>query len=365
MNRKFNFVIILLLMLTKSLYAQSDDDKIEVTGIEGVKLFTPHQFTLQGAFEGAEMAYHLNTTNYNVYYIKALGISSIDFVASYRNFDRIIINNDPALKGSLGSAYSIFTQLEANLASFGNVKLLLTPGFGLTWSTTSYFSNGNQLVGSHINSAVQLGGKVVVPISQSTALQAGVDIFHYSDAGARVPNNGINTFNISLGVVQNINNHALHTPEHPFMYQNKNSFEFGFDVGKRGVYKSKKNLYRAGLYAGYSYLLSPIISLKAGFDAGYYFKPYNGTDDTYEALGTSYDSWRYGISAGLDINLGRVSITGCYGHYLHFNSYNPIANYWAPGLKLHLNSWLALQGKMYVHQSVADYLGVGAIVRLH
>ncbi|HEY0770603.1 MAG TPA: hypothetical protein VGD31_09745, partial [Sphingobacteriaceae bacterium] len=78
---------------------------------------------------------------------------------------------------------------------------------------------------------------------------------------------------------------------------------------------------------------------------------------------TSFDPWRYGMSIGADIWLGKVAVMTNYGYYLKFNSQYNIKTYWNAGMKYYFNSWLGIQGKGYVHKVQADYLGLGLMFR--
>jgi Lipid A 3-O-deacylase (PagL) len=363
MIKKIKLIILICGVLCKSVIAQTDNNQIEFTAIYGLKVYTPDGYSIKGRISGGELAYRFNMANNSADYIRMLRITDIDIVASYRNLQSLIINNNLASKGSLGGAYSIIGRVEVPLIKAGPVKLLLTPGFGLVYSTVSYFTNGNPLVGSHINFASQAGMNVITAVNSSTGIRAGIDLFHYSNSGVREPNNGINSLNVTLGIIKNINQSGPATTTQPFKYDYQNSFEFGFDAGWRGVFESKSKLYRSGFYAGYSYRLNQVFSIKAGFDAGYYFTVYNPANHnyTFENYGTSYDKWREGISIGGDLRLGRLAIMASYGYYLHFNSYYPVKTYLSPGLKYYLLPWLALQSKTYVHNSKVDYLGYGLL----
>ena len=245
--------------------------------------------------------------------------------------------------------------------------MIFTPGLGIVYSTESYFENKNPLVGSHLNIALQAGAKVFFAITPSTGIQAGIDLFHYSNGGVRVPNNGINSLNISLGIVQNINKTSVKIAEQPFQNDYKNSFEFGGIAGMRGAFQSKNELYRATIYAGYAYRLNPVLSLKGGLDAGYYFTVYNPKNNlaTFEGYGTSYDRWSVGASLGADLWLGRLAVMGSYGYYLYFNSYYHNKTYWTPGLKYNVLPWMVIQVKSYIHNHQADFLGVGLLFAVH
>ncbi|MDB4904782.1 MAG: hypothetical protein JWQ63_4063 [Mucilaginibacter sp.] len=370
MSKKLKLLInILALLVTFSInaHAQTNNDQIEITPIEGIKIFTPNKYSIQGKIWGGELAYRFNMNNNKLDYVKLLGLNSIDIVASYRNLQSLIINNDPASKGSLGDAYSVIGRLEMQLFKAGPVKLLFTPGVGVTYSTESYFTNKNPLIGSKINIAEQAGIKIFSSITSSTGIQVGADLFHYSNGGERLPNNGINSLNISFGIVQNINKTGPSTPREPFQYNYTNSLEFGVDFGERSVFASKQPLYRSGVYAGYSYRLNPVFSLKGGFDAGYFFTVFDPAnyDITHEGNATSYDHWRLGASLGAETRLGRLAVFASYGYYLYYHSYVPVKTYWTPAVKYYLSSWMAVQAKTYINNHTADYLGVGLLFRVY
>lgn len=367
MLRKLTLLVVVLMALSRSLFAQTNNDQLEFTAIHALSVFTPDNYTLKGNVWGGELAWHFNMADNKADYAHMLGISSVDIVGSYRNYQSLTINNNPASKGSLGDVYALIGRLEIPVAKAGPVKLLFTPGIGFAYSTVSYFDNKNPLVGSRLNLAAQAGLKLFVPITSTTAIQGGVDLFHYSNVAVRVPNFGINSYNVSLGIVQSIDEKGPTASAQPFVYAHKSAIEFGGDVGMRGVYESQGELHRAGFYAGYSYQLSPVLSLKGGFDAGYYFTPFNpkNFNATFAEYGSSYDRWRAGISIGGDLMLGRLAIMAAYGYYIHYNSYYNNKTYWTPGLKYYVLPWMALQAKAYIHNTDADYLGLGLLFRVH
>ena len=374
LNRQLFYMLIRKLLVLVTLmscccvvFAQSGRDEIELTGVEGLKVFTPHQFTIQGKIYGGDIAYHFNTSTDSVKFIKLLHIKSIDIVGGYRNLSNLTLNNDPLSWGSLGDDYSLTGRLEVQLFKAGPAALLFTPGFGLDYSTESYYTNQNPVIGSRLNLNIVAGLRLFTAITPATGVELGFDVSHFSDGAVRVPNNGINSVNVNFGLVQRINYKALSAPVHPFEYNYKSAFEIAIDAGERGVFHTKDELYQSGLNLGYSYGLNTVIRLKAGFDAGYYFTTYNNLDKfgTYEGLSTSYDKISLGMSAGADINLGRLTFMASYGYYLHFKSYNDIHTYWMPGFKYYLLPWLALQGKVYIHNVEADYVGVGLAFRIH
>ena len=359
--------ILVLFTISNKLAAQNDNNQIEFSGIHALSVFTPEKYNLTGQVWGGELAYHLNMSQNKADYIRVLNISAIDIVGSYRSFRDVLINNVPASKGQLGDAYTALGRLEINLAGTGPVRLLFTPGLGFTYSTETYFTDKVPLVGSHINLTAQAGLKLFAGITPSTGIIGGLDILHYSNVGVRVPNFGINSYNLSLGLVQRVPGKGPATSDHPFAQPHGGSVELGGDFGMRGQPYSKNEFYRAGFYAGYNYQLTSVFSLKGGFDAGYYFTPFklSDYDRTFAEYGSSYERWRVGISVGGDMALGRLVVMAAYGYYLYYHSYFNNKTYWTPGLKYYVTPWMALQGKAYIHYADADYLGWGLLFRVH
>lgn len=119
------------------------------------------------------------------------------------------------------------------------------------------------------------------------------------------------------------------------------------------------------MFASYNYRISPVLGLKAQFDAVYYYTTYDPNDiaGTDQYFGTSYDKWRTGVSLGADIWLGKLAITANYGYYLHYRSTHPIKFYWMPGFKYFVTPAIGLQVKTYINKNSADFTGVGLIYR--
>ena len=369
---KINLLLVFKCLFFVALYdtavAQNSNDRIEISASNGIKIFTAEKNILKGNFYGVEAAYHFNMAKNQAPYIKMLNIKDIDIVANYRNMEQVTLNNDPASKGLLGSVYGVAGRLEIGLVKAGPVQLLLTPSLGFVYSTETFFTNQNPIVGSHFNLSSQIGLKVLTAVSSSTAIQAGMDIYHYSNGALRLPNNGVNAYNVTLGVVQNLRyERSASSPDSVYTNFKKHSVDLGVDVGARGVFKQDKHFYRTGLYANYSYRLNQAFSLKLGTDAVYYDQvlDLNRFDETFQYYGASYDKWRVGVSAGTDIWLGRFVIMANFGRYLHYNSYYPTKYYWTAGMKYYVLPWLAIQGKGYVHNTEADYIGAGLAVKIN
>lgn len=367
---KILLLVIGYLLLNCTVKAQDTKNSIEISGTSGIKIFSPEKNYLTGPLFGGELSYHINMTGNKNNYIRILNIKSIDAVFSYRNMSRVIINHDQTTKGAIGNTYGVLGRVEISLLKINKTELLLTPGVGLLYATETHSTNNqNNIIGSHVNLAAQAGLKIFTPITHSTGIQAGVDVFHYSNGATYLPNNGINAFSYTLGIVQKINQYGpTVAPEQDD--QSKHFFEVGVNIGRRGSVTSDKGLYKTALYLGYNYRFSPALSIKLGTDAVYYNKAFNTNNvydalDTFQNYGTSYDRWRVGIAAGPDVWLGKLAVMTGFGYYLHYNSFYPVKTYWTAGLKYFITPYMALQAKGYIHHTEADFVGYGVQFRIH
>ena len=351
----------------------------------GLTISSPVNEQLKGNFFGTELAYQLNMADNNTGWVRALHVKDVGIVFSYFDLQNLSRASTPNTNGLLGSNFGLLACVDMSFYHIGKTDFLFAPAIGFTYATQTYYTNDNPIVGSHINLAVQAGIKTQTPISPSARLQLFLNFFHYSNSAFKLPNDGVDSYNVSLGIVQDINPRGPVRQKATFGMDKKQSFEFSIGIGRRGVIqpveplintqtgkpvpptdttaqkKAVSDLYQAGLYAGYNYRLSQVFSLKAGTDIVYYLKPfsYNTFYQTYQETGTSFDKFSVGLSIGTDVWLGRLAFVANYGYYLHFVSTEPTHTYWTIGGKYYLNSFMAVDAKIYIHTLEAHYANFG------
>jgi hypothetical protein len=375
-----------LLISIPCCFAQDNPNSISVTAMQGITIFTPDSYQPQGYFYGAEIAYRLNMANNNAAWVKDLNIKDIAFTAAWFNLHAVSINEPPEIKGALGNVFGGLTILDMSLFETGRITFYFSPGMGFIYSTQTYYTNNNPIVGSHINLAVQAGFKMETPLSSTTKLAIGANFFHYSNSGFRLPNEGVNNINATVGIARNIDVNGPDRKKETFRIDDRQSFEFGIGAGRRGFVNqgnyinpqtgktiplpdsaaqrnATSNLYMLGLYAGYSYRFNSLFSLKAGTDMVYYTHTFswNNFYRTYQETGSSFDNQAWGLSLGTDVWMGRMALMFNYGYYLHFNTITPDHFYWTIGGKYYLNNWMALNVKMYIHGFDAHYANFGLV----
>lgn len=364
------YVLIFLLgFFFNDSYAQ--ENKAAQNSIEFIPQMSLGVFTAQnkltGTAYGGELIYHLNTTENPRPWMKVLNVKSLDLVFNYKNMGDIAMVSDPR-PNRFGDSYALLGALNFSLLKVKGTELLVTPGLGLGYLAETWFTNQNVLIGSHLNFSSRIALKLTTQIAPSTKLSAGIDILHFSNAGTRVPNNGMNVSSVGLGIVQSLNTKRVTDRDtsswrRPIEYK-KHSVDFGVNIGRRGVYRSKDGLYKSGLYAGYNYRLNTVFGLGAGVDAVYYHTIYDPlrNEATYQSNASSFDRWRVGTAIGPDLWMGRLALMAKYGYYLHYNSLKDIKTYWTAGLKYNALDWAAIQAKIYVHKTEADFVGVGFLI---
>lgn len=389
-----SIILILLTIIFNKVNGQSKNS-IEISPYIGLQMFSAEQNTLKGNFEGGEVVYHLSMANNPADWVHMLHVSDISFAASFREMQNVYLAKQAGSTGILGNTYGITSRLNIILAQMGQSRLNFIPGFGFAYATQSFYTNNNPLVGSHINFTAQAGIKFTTPVSSSTRLVAGLDIYHYSNAAVKLPNDGVNSLDASIGIDHelNVQGPGQSKTMSAFNKYRRHTFEFGFNIGRRGLVQqgggidgqqlvdyqknAQSKLYKSGFYGGYSYRLNSVIGLRLGTDAVYYYKTLDTIQNiqhfyaTYQELASSYDKWRVGLSVGTDIWMGRVAFDINYGQYLHFRSYqgtygfnpNPPNWYWTFGGKYFINQWLGIEVKQYLHRTEADYAGFGFIIK--
>ena len=341
--------------------AQQNVHTLEINLQQSINSFSANQNKLQGNAYGGELSYHYNVNRDPKKWSSDLGIRSIDVIFNYKRMADVTRIAAP-IKGEFGDSYGLLGGLTFPLFNVSKLDVAFTPGFGILYAGQSWFSNKNPVVGSKLNFGLKAGLKASLPISNEITLGANLDVLHYSNGGTRVPNNGLNVVSAGLSIAAALNN-AVETPTPTFETENykKHSLDLGINLGRRGVYQSKDGLYRTGLYGGYNYRVASYLALGAGVDAVYYHTVYdpNRVLETYQSNASSFKRWRVGAAIGPDLWMGNFAFMVKYGYYLYYDSLKPIKTYWTAGAKYKLNNWLALQSKIYIHQTEADYVGFG------
>ena len=347
------------------MYAQERGNALTFTPNASLATFSSEETNkMTGTAYGGELSYRFNTSKNATRWMRMINLKSIDFIFNYKNmYDvRRLTTN---ATGDSGDSYALLVGLSIPLASYKNIHLDFSPALGLNYVTKTWFTNQNPIISSHVNLTSKAALNLTAAVSNDISITAGLDVFHYSNGGTRVPNNGMNMLNLGVGITKHfIKRETAAISSSSTLDYRTHTFDVGINSGKRGVYQSKDNSFKTGLYAGYNYRINPILAIGTGIDMVYYHTIYDPLrhNETYQSTGTSYERWRVGAAIGPDLWMGRLAAGVKYGYYLHYNSYMPINTYWTAALKYRITSWGALQVKTYLHHTEADYIGFGFLL---
>lgn len=369
-NVYFSFFI-LSVLAPSVLLAQPPRSAISVKPSYGLDIATP---TLEGSrnFQyGVQASYHRSLESSGQSWARILNAKEISFGLVWTNMRNMRELADETLYDH-GQAIGALAEVDFQLLPAGPVKISLIPGLGLSYLTETINTQpATVTVGSHLNMALSAGLGLEVPLGRDLSLLAGGNILHYSNGGLRVPNGGINTFNVSMGLKKAFGSDvhgAVPKEKDAFRHIEGSSGELVIGMGRRGKYRHPgEGFNRTGVYAGYNYFFNQAVGLKAGFDMVYYHTVFDigRFDETFQYYGSSYDAIRMGAGVGLDIAMNRFVVSSLVGRYLHYNSYHEDINwYWTSGLRYYITPHIGLQSTLYMHRLQADYLNWGIVLKI-
>lgn len=332
----------------------------------GTHLLPENENVFNDRIAGFDMTYGFSLRGREDTWTRMLNAREFGISFSFRDLNRLDGHLDTSAN-SFGKAYGIAAQLEFELLDAGPVQFYLVPAVGISYISKSYFTDpDNRFIGSHLNQMLKAALQAEIPLGNQFSLLANVHVLHFSNGGFNIPNSGINSGNVSLGLKSRFDHLPYKKKKDEFVPLQRSSFELAAGIGRRGVYESHKGMFKSGLYAGYNYWLNKVLDLKAGVDGVYYFTVYDPENRTatYQHYGTSYDRWRLGVSLGAAIKMGRFAVNGRYGRYLHYNSLHDIHYYWNSGVKYSITPRLGLQSTLHMHRFQADFVDLGLAVKL-
>lgn len=342
-------LIIIVSFLNATLFAQKPH-ALQLNYLGGrVLIHTPKIHVEPPAYSNAlEFSYIYQTTGNKSWHQK-FGFPEIGLNACYANY----------LNERFGSAIGIYPSILFTILKLNKASIYGKVGGGISlaskkWQRVPYSDSSYNIISSKVNnmSMFQLG--IRYPISMNWKLHGGVHFFHVSNASARQPNFGINTYGAFLGLqyFPNGNNPTLKKSEiskvknsfnvglrlagafaedkvvngpiyHHFggsifgrkMYRNKNSLLFGADMYYNSKWyaffrnnhlfpgNERTKSFRYSLFAGHEFLFGKFaVPLQLGI---YLNRPLGG-ELLYQKLGLAY--YVYNSSKGFIKNMFVTSL---------------------------------------------------------
>ena len=338
----------MFLLLTTFCSQAQNKNSIGVNFIYGPKIYDT-----KGTYKGVGLNYNINTVNSTAEWTKVLNVENININATLYDLTDVTAGNRMAAylpkftnKGYFGYDMALEGGIDMRMVNFNGVKLLVSPGLGLIYSTKDYASTHgvNQMVGRKLNVIGSAKLKLDIPVATDTHIKIGAGFAHISNAGTALPNNALNRIESFVGVTQSLSLAKTSAGESKFKL-GRNAFSAAVIVGytsqvKTGFYqlkginlqtdasfrKSTPPITRASASLGYNHYLNDVLGVRVGTDLVYSSKlsPFGSTtSDTTKFLQTFQGDYtpvnshlNVGLNAGVDINLGRFVFTTSYGYYL-------------------------------------------------
>jgi len=351
-----------LLVVSHPSASQELKSSLEYNKQTAFTIFSGRSNKLAGYANGGYLAYHMNIRESAE--VKRLAISSIAIALDYKDLRKVhrieTSNFEP-----FNRSYSLTAAPAFSLIDFKGLRLIFSPGLGFCYVNEKGYPDKHPILRSPINFASTAALKLIYKIAPDAHFVSGADIVHVSNAATRVPNNGLNIVGFNMGIVKYFATRKM--KQLHFLSNDvdsafaKHYFEVGFLAGVRGMYYSKKWLYRSSVYAGYIYHFASYLGLTTGLDGVYYYSVFDvdNYSSTYQSKASSFARWRLGAEIGPSLYMGRLTIKPTYGRYLYYKSYLPIRAYWTMGFAYRVSSWAAIKAKLYVHEEEVDFLGLG------
>lgn len=153
-----------------------------------------------GKMYNIQFSYMNNIKNKNAEWVRRLNVKFQSFNFSYRDQRNLDGVND-SIPGVFGNVISLNYNLYNRLIGNERHALYLLPGFGLSYDTKTYYlEKRNNFIGTHLNflSSVELAYFINANDHLMFMLQGGY--FHYSNAAVVLPNQGVNSLNVMVGL---------------------------------------------------------------------------------------------------------------------------------------------------------------------
>lgn len=297
----------------------------------------------------------------NAEWIRLLNAESVSVNFIYSDLDGI-------LRGySFGKSYGLLSEADFRIAKKNNFKLFFTPGFGLTYVSKTVFTDPQTYIfGSHLNAILSASIKTEFQFYEDCSLITSLGFMHYSNGSTRIPNAGINIVNVGFGIKKDFELKKSNSDNSPEKSMKKNAVEISVGAGERGKYKMKDGFFKMGFYAGYHHFFNNTIAFRSGLDAVYYVQVFNPSvyDDTVPYWGKSYEHFRLGASAGVEVKMNKFAVAGNMGRYLYMESPYHQKMYWNASLKYYLSRKFGIQATLNAHKFQADFINWGLFCRL-
>lgn len=242
-------------------------------------------------------------------------------------FPEVGMNMFFSMNGStqLGYAVGIYPSIQFHLLKVHKVVWYWKIGGGMAWASTHwqrvpFVDSLNNIIGSAVNNFTMIQSGVRYPLNKYWSAQAGIHFYHLSNAAARSPNYGINTFGIHVGMNYHPNGMVTHIEKQKLRrHRNSlnlcvlNSIAFAEDKTPDGplypVYTGSLSIHK---------MIRNKSRILLGGDAIYNWRTRATIHNALQMRGPIFLSpWQFTAFAGHEFLFGRVGVPLIAGAYLN------------------------------------------------
>lgn len=263
----------------------------------------------------------------------------------------------------LGDAFALLPTVKFPLMKRNHLRLMMNLGIGIGYTNKKWNIDNNYknlAIGSKFNAVVSTGLRVRIFTEKNTQIETGIDLTHFSNGAAKIPNLGINIATLNLGLVKYFGEKKTFKREKIKFEKYKPEISAYLSFGKKSIYPPDSKPHGV-VVANIDIHKKITRKSNIGLGAGYFF------DTSGRSLLEKDSIYEKGISAN-----SRIGIHGSYGLVVGdwsgffqtgFYLYNPIkidgSVYSKLSLRYSINEHLFACFNLKSHYAKADYFEYG------
>ncbi len=343
------------------------------------KLFSSNVMFEAKFHYGFIYAHHLELERYNAHFPAfELSIQKLTFgrnkwerAFNYPIIGAIFYYSGMGYDPGLGQAFALMPFINFPLYRHNNLMLGFRFALGIGYLTERFdrLNNYKNLaIGSHLNAAVNLMFEVRYRINYAITLSGGISLQHFSNGSLKLPNYGINTPLINLGIAyrpwkENSNIFdRFYPPTEPFeaILQRNIEFNFGISMGwKNMTAVVGENYLVYHIYENTFYQISRKSKVGLGLDLSYDPSQIKILEMQGDTVDNNFSILRPGINAAYELSMGKLGFIFNLGYYLGGKEKSNGPLYQKLSFQYNFAKNFFASVMLKVHWGRADYIGWG------
>jgi hypothetical protein len=343
------------------------------------KLFSSNVMFEAKFHYGFIYAHHLELERYNAHFpafefsIQKLtfGRNKWERAFNYPIIGLIFYYSGMGYDPGLGQAFALMPFINFPLYRHNNLMLGFRFSLGIGYLTERFdrLNNYKNLaIGSHLNAAVNLMFEVRYRINYAITLSGGISLQHFSNGSLKLPNYGINTPFVNLGIAyrpwkENTNiSDRFYPPIEPFevILQRNIEFNFGVSLGwKNMTAVVGENYLVYHIYENTFYRVSRKSKVGLGIDLSYDPSQIKILEMQGDTLENKLSVLRPGINAAYELSMGKLGFIFNLGYYLGGKEKSNGPLYQKLSFQYNFAKNFFASVMLKVHWGRADYIGWG------